>query len=186
MKDIIGIIISIASFFTAISSLYISRRAFLISQGEIEFEMATIIKDVNYRVADLGLAQIQYEEDVRKKLINQATNKRTHENTDYEEDPINDITIDDIQLSEVLACDDVYLYKKKMHEQSIEVMLNTYDEACAKYLDSKVDKERFKRSYHKSIRNLIESGDFEKYFNTPCSSYKCILRVYDKWFNLEK
>lgn len=185
MKDEIGVLISIASFITALTSLYISRRAFLISQGEIEFQMANIIKDANYKVADLGLARIKHEEEVRKELMDQAINKMLEENTE-EENSINDITIDNNQLEEILSDDDVYLYKKKMHEQSIEIMLNVYDEACAKYLDSKVDKERFKRSYHKSIRNLIESEDFDKYFNTPCSSYKCILRVYDKWFNLEK
>lgn len=173
MKDIIGIIISLASFFTAIASMFISRRAFLISQGEIEFEMATIIKDASYRVADLGLARIKHEEDTRKIL-----SKKT--------DSDNELLIEDEELYEFLKNDDIYLYKAKMHDQSIEIMLNVYDEACAKYLDGKVDKERFKRSYHKSIRNLLESGDFDEQFNTPCSSYKCILRVYDMWYNLEK
>ena len=173
MKDIVGIIISLASFFTAVASLFISRRAFLISQGEIEFEMATIIKDASYRVSDLGLERIKYEEDTRKAL-SQGQNGNDER------------IIEDDELYEFLKKDDIYLFKAKMHDESIEIMLNVYDEACAKYLDGKVDKERFKRSYHKSIRNLLESGDFDEQFNTPCSSYKCILRVYDMWYNLEK
>ena len=171
MKDLVSIIISIASFFTAVASLYISRRASLISQGEIEFQMATIIKDANYRVADLGLIRVKHEEYIKSNLNSSSSSNNS---------------VDDRQIIEALENDEIYVYKRGMHEQAIETMLNVYDEACAKYLDGKVDKERFRRSYHKSIRHLVESGEFENQFNTPCSSYKCILRVYDKWFNLEK
>lgn len=70
--------------------------------------------------------------------------------------------------------------------QAVESNLNAYEEACAKYLDNKTDKERFKRMYHTPIRNLIESADLKKYFNPLTSSFKCILKVYKEWFDLEK
>ena len=71
-------------------------------------------------------------------------------------------------------------------DQAIESNLNAYEEACAKYLDGKVDLDRFSRMYHSPIRNLVESEDLEEYFKPITSSYKCILKVYEKWHNLEK
>lgn len=70
--------------------------------------------------------------------------------------------------------------------QAIESNLNAYEEACAKYLDGKVDLDRFSRMYHSPIRNLVENEDLEEYFKPITSSYKCILKVYEKWHNLEK
>lgn len=70
--------------------------------------------------------------------------------------------------------------------QAIESNLNAYEEACAKYLDGKVDVDRFSRMYHTPIRNLVEHEDYEKYFKPITSSYKCILKVYKRWHNLEK
>ncbi|NFH68853.1 hypothetical protein FDC35_05440 [Clostridium botulinum] len=71
-------------------------------------------------------------------------------------------------------------------KQAIESNLNAYEEACAKYLDGKVDIDRFSRMYHTPIRNLVENEDYEEYFKPITSSYKCILKVYERWNNLEK
>lgn len=68
---------------------------------------------------------------------------------------------------------------------AIERTLNAYEEACAKYLDGKVDKERFKKNYHIEIRQLVESENHKKYFDSTTSAYKAILKVYKEWNDLE-
>lgn len=71
-------------------------------------------------------------------------------------------------------------------ETAREMNLNAYDEACSKYLDGKVDKERFKKNYHVEIRQLVENTNNKDKFDAVTSKYKCILAVYDEWNNLEK
>ena len=69
---------------------------------------------------------------------------------------------------------------------AIEQNLNAYDEACAKYLDNKVDKERFKKNYHVEIRQLVENQSYKDKFDPNTSPYKGILKVYREWNDLEK
>lgn len=71
-------------------------------------------------------------------------------------------------------------YHKSL-DAAIESMLNTYENACSNHLDGKIDKVRFKRSYHVEIRNLLEKDDLKKYFNPTTSRYKPLLKVYKEW-----
>lgn len=71
-------------------------------------------------------------------------------------------------------------------KSAMERTVNAYEEACAKYLDGKVDKERFKKNYHIEIRQLVEDNNYKKYFDSTTSSYKAILKVYKEWNDLEK
>ena len=63
--------------------------------------------------------------------------------------------------------------------------LNAYEEACAKYLDNKVDKERFRKNYHIEIRQLVEDTNNKDKFDATTSPYKAILKVYKEWNDLE-
>lgn len=63
--------------------------------------------------------------------------------------------------------------------------LNAYEEACAKYLDNKVDKERFRKNYHIEIRQLVEDANNKNKFDATTSPYKAILKVYKEWNDLE-
>lgn len=63
--------------------------------------------------------------------------------------------------------------------------LNAYEEACAKYLDNKVDKERFKKNYNIEIRQLVEDENNKNKFDATTSVYRAILRVYKEWNDLE-
>ena len=74
----------------------------------------------------------------------------------------------------------------KALNSAIEINLNAYEEACAKYIDNKVDKERFKKNYMVSIRQEVENPTNKERFNATTSPYKAILKVYAEWFNLEK
>ena len=67
-----------------------------------------------------------------------------------------------------------------------ENYLNVYDELCGKYIDSKIDKVRFRKSFNFEVRNLVEREALKTFFDPTTSRYKAILRVYDEWENLEK
>ncbi|WP_028865286.1 hypothetical protein [Psychromonas aquimarina] len=71
-------------------------------------------------------------------------------------------------------------------DSAIQTMLNIYDDACAKYIDNRVDKGRFKKNFYVEIRNLLQEEEMNKYFHPNTSNYKAIMRVYDEWENLEK
>ena len=166
LKDIIipGIAIILS-----IISILISKRSELLSRGEIEFNMATLIRDAQYRVSDIGIMIAKYKSKVKKSI------------------PKDNLTQEQIEekLEEILEKDNEYKILEGSFNQSIEIMLNAYEESCAKYLDKKVDQERFKRSYHRSIRQIVERPDLEEQFNSYTTPYKCILKVYNKWYNLE-
>lgn len=69
---------------------------------------------------------------------------------------------------------------------AIENNINAYEEACTKYLDGKVDRERFRRNYRREVRQLVEDTAHKNYFDGVTSPYKAILKVYDEWENQEK
>lgn len=68
---------------------------------------------------------------------------------------------------------------------ALEDVLNAYDEACAKYIDNKVDKDRFKKLYVSEIRNLVEDENTKNYYVMPQSRFQATVKVYRKWNNLE-
>lgn len=68
---------------------------------------------------------------------------------------------------------------------AIQGMLNAYEEACTKYIDKKIDRIRFRKTYQIEIRNLLEAEHLKKYFDPHTSRYKGILKVYNEWENPE-
>ena len=77
-------------------------------------------------------------------------------------------------------------FNAKMLDMSLEMVCNAYDEACAKYLDGKVDKNRFKKLYYTEIKNLIENENTKPYYDTIDSKFQATIKVYKEWNNLEK
>lgn len=71
-------------------------------------------------------------------------------------------------------------------EEAQESHLNAIEEACAKYLDKKVDRRRFKKTHRTAIRQLVEDDDHKQYLDPLTSRFKAILKVYKEWENLEK
>lgn len=69
---------------------------------------------------------------------------------------------------------------------ALEDVANAYDEACAKYLDGKVDKQRFKRMYVDEIRNWVDSEAVKDKYIMPQSRFHATVKVYDEWNNLEQ
>ena len=68
---------------------------------------------------------------------------------------------------------------------ALEDVLNAYDEACAKYIDKKVDTERFKKLYVTEIRTLVEDNNTKSYYVMPQSKFQATVKVYREWNNLE-
>jgi hypothetical protein len=61
---------------------------------------------------------------------------------------------------------------------------NAYEEACMKYIDKKVDKERFKKTYQVEIRQLV--ANWRDIIFAGTSSYAAIRKVDEEWNNPEK
>ncbi len=75
---------------------------------------------------------------------------------------------------------------KGVYESTKEEFLNAYDEACQKYLDKKVDKERFKKSYFVEIQSIVKNENFKQKYDSQSTQYKATVKVYNEWFDLEK
>jgi hypothetical protein len=73
----------------------------------------------------------------------------------------------------------------KLLNSYIEQELNTYDVACAAYIDKKIDRKRFKKTYFTEIQNLFK-GKATKALLDEHGRYSVIKKVYKEWFNLEK
>ncbi len=72
---------------------------------------------------------------------------------------------------------------------SLEAVANAYETACMQYIDGKVDKDRFKISYHVEVRMLVENKElsFQRLFHPKDTSrYKAVWRVYNLWNDIEK
>lgn len=91
-----------------------------------------------------------------------------------------------IQFAEKLSCDPDNEYVKSQFAALNEELLNAYDEACAKYLDRKVDKERFRKMYFHEIKQLVECNDYSNEYDKVSSRYIATIKVYQEWVNLEK
>ncbi len=75
---------------------------------------------------------------------------------------------------------------RNVYESTKEEFLNAYEEACQKYLDKKVDKNRFKKSYFTEIQSMVKNESFKQKYDTQSTPYKATLKVYKEWFDLEK
>ena len=73
----------------------------------------------------------------------------------------------------------------QMYESAKQDYLNSYEEACSKYIDNKVDKKRFYKTYSTEIRNIVEKTPYKSVFDEFSSVYTAIKKVYEEWNNLE-
>lgn len=78
---------------------------------------------------------------------------------------------------------------EKSWNASTENYLNSYEDACGKYLDDKVDKIRFKKNYINELRNICDHQNTQYYkfmYPKDNSHYKAIWKVYKEWYDLEQ
>jgi TRAP-type C4-dicarboxylate transport system substrate-binding protein len=72
---------------------------------------------------------------------------------------------------------------QQQYQAAQENYINAYEEACAKYLDNKMDKVRFKKTYNIELRNIV--NELKQYFDSVSSPYTAIKKVYNEWENNE-
>lgn len=70
----------------------------------------------------------------------------------------------------------------------VEGLLNAYEDACGKYLDSKTDKDRFRKAYINEVKNICDPQR-ESYARLmhpdSTSNYQAIWKVYREWHQHE-
>ena len=106
-----------------------------------------------------GQLEIQLRE-----LINVASREIAHYGLELEQNPSSQTLI-------------------KALESAEEQYRNAYEEACSKYLDGKLDKDRFEKMYLIEIQNLVTNEDQREHYDATQSHYRCTLTVYNQWFN---
>lgn len=75
---------------------------------------------------------------------------------------------------------------KSLLKALLEQELNVYNTACASYLDRKIDRKRFKKTYLIEIQNFFEKDSEIKKIIEKTGRYNALKKVYEEWFNLEK
>ncbi len=73
-------------------------------------------------------------------------------------------------------------------KSACEDYLNAYENACTKYIDGKIDRDRFEKSYASEIRNLFEppTNAFAPFLHPEgVSRFKALWKVYRSWNDLE-
>lgn len=75
---------------------------------------------------------------------------------------------------------------QRIYKSTEEVYRNAYEDACAKYIDGKIDKERFRRFYLLEIRRLVEEEPHREAYATNQTAYDCTLKVYNEWHHPER
>lgn len=60
---------------------------------------------------------------------------------------------------------------------------NAYEDACAKYLDRKIDVERFEKMYKQEINKLVNDPQQKEFYATNQTTYASTVAVYKKWFS---
>lgn len=111
--------------------------------------------------AKTGQGQLEIQ---LRELINAASHEITYYGVELEKNPTSNILI-------------------RSFESAEEQYRNAYEEACSKYLDGKIDKERFEKMYLIEIQNLVTNTDQKIHYDATQSHYRCTLAVYNQWFN---
>lgn len=62
-----------------------------------------------------------------------------------------------------------------------EMVRMTYENACSKYLDGKINKENFKRIQKTMICERIVEGAYKDKYEKNNTPYMCTRKVYDEW-----
>ncbi len=74
---------------------------------------------------------------------------------------------------------------EKALRSAVEDNLNAYEDACGKYLDGKIDKTRFKKTYNSEIQNLYtgeKSMIADLMLPDATSNFQAIWKVYKEWY----
>ncbi|SMG57042.1 hypothetical protein [Cedecea sp. NFIX57] len=76
--------------------------------------------------------------------------------------------------------------EEKMADHKIQRVLNAYDMACQRYIDKKLDRKRFRRTYGDRIQKICDNADFQRIKNRTTHSYTALNQVNDELNNPER
>ncbi|EJD6473787.1 hypothetical protein V6478_001269 [Providencia rettgeri] len=68
-------------------------------------------------------------------------------------------------------------------DSSKENYLNQYELACQKYVDGKVDKKRFKKSYSQALYELYINPEYKEIFDAKKLSYPSLRKLVTEFHN---
>lgn len=85
-------------------------------------------------------------------------------------------------IADTTDADDAELAFLKVRASACEeAYCNAIEVACSLFLDDKLDKDRFKKSYHHTITEHVESDQFSKYYIEPKTRFHATLKVVRTW-----
>ena len=76
--------------------------------------------------------------------------------------------------------------ERTMEDHKIERILNAYDIACQRYIDKKLDRARFRKTYRDRIKKICDLPDFKVIKDRTTHSYTALNQVNDELSNPEK
>ena len=142
----------------------------LIGMGTIVTAVAAVIISMNNN----RLAHGQVEIQIRERITN-ARNRYEDKVFEYRRDLAN--------ISEVHGFTPIRFLLKNLFDSARDELLNSYDEACQKYLDGKVDKKRFEKSYYTEIRRIV--NEFKDDIYKDAENYQALKKVSKQLLNRE-
>lgn len=156
--DLAMVILTALAVFVSVIALWVSFKA-----SQKGNDLASVANDLTKTANDMQMAQVEMQ---IRELILSARSR-------YEDKVVQFKDEEDEEL------------RKAMLDSALEGVLNAYDESCAKYLDGKVDKERFKKLYHDEIRQLVDDAAIKEKYREPQTKFHATVKVYTEWNNLE-
>lgn len=146
----------------------------------VAFWAAWTSKKASYKANQISMGEL--EKSIRD-FISQARRN-------MEDKAMHLMTVLKGRRSNELETNEKFIFEaiKKVYKSAIEDWLNAYEEACAKYLDGKIDKDRFHKTFKTEIKNIIEGEKenkemYELIHPEETSHYKAIWEVYKEWEN---
>lgn len=164
--EIAKFILSIITVIVSIIALFISINAN--KKSDITAKENTKIANENTRIAN-GTIELQI-----RKMISESRRHLSSCLHEYYVVNQNSKSTDDLKTA-----------ANQLYEDAKQDFLNTYEEACSKYLDNKVDQDRFFKTYSREIKNIVEKEPYKPVFDSFSSVYTAIKKVYEKWYNHE-
>lgn len=149
------------------------------SSGELIFGIIT----VTFTAIAIGISIASYKSS-RKSALD--SKNAAHASTELlTQQLISSARKDTLEFSYAIS-DDKKTLRSKLMNAYIERELNTYEVACSNYLDGKIDKDRFMKTYSTEIRGLYENNKTTRSHIDKPGRYNALKKVYNEWFNLEK
>lgn len=96
---------------------------------------------------------------------------------------ISEVTHDIVTLAVEIEKNPTSKMLQSAYYAAEEIYRNTYEDACGKYLDGKIDKERFKKMYQREIRRLVEEEPHKEYYSGLQTPYASTAAVYKEWYS---